>query len=569
MAVSELRVSSLKTSLSSHNSRPSMYKPWNLSFQTSSPGSMHNKLSIKSIAFPDKWQVHSQTNLGAKSLEQVKRVSQETLLNSSNSQRTLKMIDTIQRLGIEHHFEEEIKTQLGRVGNWDADGDLFATALQFRLLRHNGCPTFSDVFNKFLDRSGKFKESITGDIWGMLSLFEASTLGAKGEEVLQQAMKFTKRHLHQLLPQLDPKVGKLISGALLLPRHLRMATLEAKNYIVEYSQESNKIPALLELARLDFDIAQSMHRKELAEISRWWKNLELVETIGFGRDGPVECYLWVLGIFPEPHYSNCRIELAKAICVLQVMDDMFDTYGKLDELILFTEAIKRWDLDAMEQLPEYMKICYMALYNTVHESAYRIQKEHGKTVVNCLKRTWMDIFDAYLKEAKWFNNKYVPTLREYLDNGVISSASCMALVYATLLVGNDLSKNTISMMNPYPRIFCCSGEILRLWDDLGTSRDEQQRGDNASSIQCLMLENNIFDENVARKYIKNLIGNLWSELNGLAFTTTALPYSVMKVSLNMARTAQVIYQHGDDQSTPTVDDHVQTLLFRPLPPIKP
>ena len=50
----------------------------------------------------------------------------------------------------------------------------------------------------------------------------------------------------------------------------------------------------------------------------------------------------MLGIFPEPCYSNCRIELAKAICILQVLDDMFDTYGTLDELILFTEAIQRF-----------------------------------------------------------------------------------------------------------------------------------------------------------------------------------------------------------------------------------
>lgn len=49
--------------------------------------------------------------------------------------------------------------------------------------------------------------------------------------------------------------------------------------------------------------------------------------------------------------------------------------------------IYRWDLDAMEQLPEYMKICYMALFNTTHEIAYKIQKEHGQTVVACLKRT--------------------------------------------------------------------------------------------------------------------------------------------------------------------------------------
>ncbi|RDX63322.1 putative terpene synthase 11, partial [Mucuna pruriens] len=556
MAVTEL------SSISCHYSSPSTYQPWNLSLQTSTTVSMHHKFSIKSLAFRDK-RVPSQIDPRMKNLEQVKRKGQETLLNSSDPRRTLKIIDTIQRLGIGHHFEEEISMQLGREGNWDATQDIFSTALQFRLLRHNGLPTYSDVFKKFLDNSGNFKESITDDIWGMLSLYEASYLGAKGEKVLQQAMDFSKTHLHQSLPYLSPPVRRLVSESLTLPRHLRMTRLEARNYIEEYSQENNHIPALLELAKLDFFVVQSMYQKELVEITRWWKKLGLVERLGFARDRPAECFLWTVGIFPEPYYSNCRIELTKTICILLVMDDIFDTYGTLDELVLFTKAIKRWDLDAMEQLPEYIKICYMALYNTTNEIAYKIQKQHGQNVVSFLRKTWIDIFEAFLKEAKWFNNGYIPTFREYLDNGVISSGSYMALVHATFLIGDGFSKETISMMNPYPRLFSCSGEILRLWDDLGTSREEQERGDNACSIQCLMTHNNISNENVARKHIRQLIRNLWPELNSLAMTTTALPSLVIKASLNMARTAQVIYQHGDDQNTYTIDDYVQTLLFTP------
>ena len=83
---------------------------------------------------------------------------------------------------------------------------------------------------------------------------------------------------------------------------------------------------------------------------------------------------------------------------------------------------------------------------------------------------WIDLLEAYLVEAKWFNNRYVPAFGEYLDNGVISSGSCLALVHATVLIGENLSRETISMMTPYPRLFTCSGEILRLWDDLGTSK---------------------------------------------------------------------------------------------------
>jgi len=61
---------------------------------------------------------------------------------------------------------------------------------------------------------------------------------------------------------------------------------------------------------------------------------------------------------------------------------------------------------------------------------------------------WIDLLEAYLIEAKWFNKKYVPAFGEYLDNGVISSGSCLALVHATFLIGDNLSKETISMMSP-------------------------------------------------------------------------------------------------------------------------
>jgi len=87
--------------------------------------------------------VPSQTDYTTKSLEQVKRKSQEALLNSSDPMVALKMIDSIQGLGIGHHLKDEINIQLGRICDWDPSQDLFATSLQSRLLRHNGWTTCS------------------------------------------------------------------------------------------------------------------------------------------------------------------------------------------------------------------------------------------------------------------------------------------------------------------------------------------------------------------------------------------------------------------------------------------
>lgn len=56
----------------------------------------------------------------------------------------LELIDTLQRLGIHYHFGEEIKRILHSIYNnynrndtWK-NGDLYATALEFRLLRQHG-----------------------------------------------------------------------------------------------------------------------------------------------------------------------------------------------------------------------------------------------------------------------------------------------------------------------------------------------------------------------------------------------------------------------------------------------
>lgn len=47
----------------------------------------------------------------------------------------------------------------------------------------------------------------------------------------------------------------------------------------------------------------------------------------------------------------------------------------------------RWDaVRAVNELPDYMKICFLALYNTVNEMAYEILKDNGQNVLVCLQK---------------------------------------------------------------------------------------------------------------------------------------------------------------------------------------
>lgn len=478
--------------------------------------------------------------------------------NDTESVEKLKLIDNIQQLGIGYYFEDAINAVL-RSPFSTGEEDLFTAALRFRLLRHNGIEISPEIFLKFKDERGKFDES---DTLGLLSLYEASNLGVAGEEILEEAMEFAEARLRRSLSEPAAPLHGEVAQALDVPRHLRMARLEARRFIEQYGKQSDHDGDLLELAILDYNQVQAQHQSELTEIIRWWKELGLVDKLSFGRDRPLECFLWTVGLLPEPKYSSVRIELAKAISILLVIDDIFDTYGEMDDLILFTDAIRRWDLEAMEGLPEYMKICYMALYNTTNEVCYKVLRDTGRIVLLNLKSTWIDMIEGFMEEAKWFNGGSAPKLEEYIENGVSTAGAYMAFAHIFFLIGEGVTHQNSQLFTqkPYPKVFSAAGRILRLWDDLGTAKEEQERGDLASCVQLFMKEKSLTEEE-ARSRILEEIKGLWRDLNGELVYNKNLPLSIIKVALNMARASQVVYKHDQDTYFSSVDNYVDALFF--------
>ena len=76
---------------------------------------------------------------------------------------------------------------------------------------------------------------------------------------------------------------------------------------------------------------------------RWWKELDFAHKLPFIRDRVAECYFWILGVYFEPQYSFARRILTKVISMTSVIDDIYDVYGKIEELELFTSAIERFE----------------------------------------------------------------------------------------------------------------------------------------------------------------------------------------------------------------------------------
>ena len=79
-------------------------------------------------------------------------------------------------------------------------------------------------------------------------------------------------------------------------------------------------------------------------ICRWWKELNFSKKLPFIRDRVIECYFWILGVYFEPKYFLARRILTKVIAMTSTIDDIYDVYGTLEEIELFTEAIERLKL---------------------------------------------------------------------------------------------------------------------------------------------------------------------------------------------------------------------------------
>ncbi|XP_062151842.1 tricyclene synthase TPS4, chloroplastic-like [Alnus glutinosa] len=469
---------------------------------------------------------------------------------------TLELIDDLQRLGLGYRFERDIIRALDNFASSKfcderIQKSLHATALSFRLLRQQGYQVSQDVFNSFKDHSGNFKECLSKDVKGMLSLYEASYLAFEGENILEEARAFTRMHLKDLKGNVSKSMAEQVSHAFEVPLHCRMLRLEARWYIEAYNKREGANSLILELAKLDFNIVQSVFQRELKDMSRWWEEMGLANNLSFIRDRLMECFFWAVGIAFEPQLSNFRKGLTKVAALVTTIDDVYDVYGTLDELELFTYAVERWDVNAVKNLPHHMKLCFLALYNTVNEMVYDTLKEKGENILPYLTKAWADLCKAFLQEAKWCYNKDMPIFKDYLDNGWVSVSGAVFIVHAYFFLNQKFTKQALEGLEKYHDLLRLPSIIFRLCNDLSTSAGELKRGETANSIHCYMRETGVSEE-AAEKHIHNMIDRTWKKMNEERVVDSPFGEGLVVTAINLARIAQCTYQYGDGHGAPDV-----------------
>ena len=125
----------------------------------------------------------------------------------------------------------------------------------------------ADLFNNFKDNEGNFKESLSSDVRGMLSLYEATHFRVHGEDILDEALAFTTTHLQSAAKYSLNPLAEQVVHALKQPIRKGLPRLEARHYFSVYQADDSHNKALLKLAKLDFNLLQKLHQKELSDIS--------------------------------------------------------------------------------------------------------------------------------------------------------------------------------------------------------------------------------------------------------------------------------------------------------------
>ncbi|KAJ0098869.1 hypothetical protein Patl1_20767 [Pistacia atlantica] len=424
------------------------------------------------------------------------------------------MVESLESLGIDRHFENEIRRVLDETYRcWLQEEeeillDPATCAMAFRLLRVNGYDVSSDPLTKFAEEDQSFNslEGYSKDTSAVLELYKASQITIGTDEfLLEKQNLWTRRFLEQELSSGSfysdghgKQVSKQVEYALKFPYHSQLERLAHRRNIEHYSVDDTRI----------------------LKTSYWWVAENRLDRLKFARLTTVYAEFIGAATLLSPELSDARISWAKGIVLTTVIDDFFDVGGSLEELVNLVQLVEKY---------------------------------------------WLNFLKSQLKEAEWLRNKSLPTVDEYIENACVTYALGPIVFPTMYLVGPKLPEELVThpeFHNLYKLASIC-GRLLN--DIQSLKRECKEETLNAVSLQMIHSKGVIAEEE-AIENLRSVINSSTRELLRLVLQEkgSIIPRPIKDLFLKTSKSSHLFYMEDDGFTSDSMMNFVNDLIQEQL-----
>lgn len=497
------------------------------------------------------------------------------------------MVDSLEKLGIDFHFQEEIQTVLDQTYRlWQQqEDDIFleptTCAMAFRLLRLHGYDISSEALSRFSE--DKFCNTLQGylrDVDSVLELHKASqiVLHSTNDSVLHELYSWTRLFLdkywssssttdHKRFNYIDHE----LPFAVRYPHHTYLDCILNQRSIKHYNVDQKRTlktsysclnlanKEFLELAVENFNHCQSVIHEEFKQYQRWFRESGM-DKLEFPRAKVAYCYIVALVGNGSPELSKARLSWAKSGLALGIVDDFFDVWGSQEEQINLLHLMEKWDVDvSTECCSETVKILFLALKGIICEVADQAFKVQGRSVLCHVIQLWAEVLRTFSKEAEWGRTNHVPTLEEYFPNSIKSFAIGI-LIPGLYLVGPKLSEKIIQSAE-FNQLFEALSLAGRLLNDInGYQREKEQGKFNSITVELMHGSGTMGEEEIIEK-LQRMVDEKRKELLRLVVKEegSIVPRNVKHLFWNWCKLFHLFYKKDDVVHATELADEFSTI----------
>ncbi|XP_058008087.1 ent-copalyl diphosphate synthase 1-like [Hevea brasiliensis] len=419
-------------------------------------------------------------------------------------------VDRLHRLGISRYFEQELKECVDYVARyWREDGicwarnsevhDIDDTAMGFRVLRLYGHEVSSDVFKHFKkgDTFFCFAGQSSQAVTGMFNLYRASQVLFPGEKILEEAKEFSSSFLKEKQAAngvvdkwiITKDLPGEVEYSLDVPWYANLPRVEARFYLEQYGGEDDvwigktlyRMPYVnnneyLQLARLDYNSCQALHRVEWDNFQKWYEGCNLGD-FGISKRELLFAYFLAAASIFEPERSKERLAWAKTTILFETIDRYFDdNNNSTEQRRAFVQEFKngvgaRGPVNGRTMEAKTRQELVRTVLGTLNDVSLYALVAYGRDISHSLRHAW----------EKW--------LLEWEEEGVRHQGEAELIVKTiNLAAGRWISEELLSYHSQYEKLFKLTNRICNQLGHYRKNKEHDSKRSTTPEIEGDMQE---------------------------------------------------------------------------------